>query len=97
MKYFDIHSHLHSNFFKENTEEIIAEMNQREFYTISVGVSGKDSTRAVELAKNNKNFFATIGIHPTEQENFDGEFFQKLYNENKKEIVAVGECGLDYY
>ena len=95
-KYFDIHSHLHSDFFKENNTAVIEEMKEKGFWTISVGVDFEDSKKAVELAEKNKNIFATIGIHPTEKENFNEEKFQKLLESSKK-IVGIGECGLDFY
>ena len=62
-----------------------------------MGVSLADSQKAVKLAEKNKNIWATIGIHPTEKENFLETEFQKLFDENKDKIVGVGECGLDYF
>ena len=98
IKLFDIHSHLHSDFFKEkeDLEKIIQEMKEKNIFTISVAVSLEDSKKAVELAEKNENFYATIGIHPTEKEVFQPQEFQKLINNNKK-ILGIGECGLDYY
>ena len=97
MKYFDIHSHLHSDFFKGNIEKVLEEMKKKEIGTISVGVNLIDSKKAVDLANKNKNIWATIGIHPTEKEKFEEEKFQKLVNQNKNKIIGIGECGLDYY
>ncbi len=94
---FDIHSHLHSDFFKGDREEIAQQMLKENIWTISVGVSKKDSKKAINFVKNKANFYCTIGIHPTEKENFNEVFFQKILNENKDKVVGVGECGLDYY
>ena len=55
MKYFDIHSHLHSDFFKDDVGSIIAEMEKKEIGTILVGVDLVDSQKAVELANKHKN------------------------------------------
>ncbi len=93
---FDIHSHLHSKFFKEDLGEVLEKMREKKVWTISVGVDFEDSKKAVELAEKNKNIFATIGIHPTEKEYFNEEEFQKLLESSEK-IVGIGECGLDYY
>ncbi len=95
--YFDIHSHLHSDFFNDNKDIVIQKMKKENIATISVGVSFNDSKKAVLLAQKHKNIFATIGIHPNEKENFEEEKFQKLFNENKEKIVGIGECGLDYF
>ncbi len=94
---FDTHSHLHSNFFKKNSEEIAKKMEEKNIWTISVGVSQKDSEQAVKFVKNKKNFYCTIGIHPTEKEVFNEHIFQTLLNKNRNKIVGIGECGLDYY
>ncbi len=97
IKLFDIHSHLHSNFFKDDIDKIIQEMKEKNIFTISIGVTLEDSKKAVELSEKNENIFSTIGIHPVdEKEVFKPEEFQKLINNNKK-IVGIGECGLDYY
>ncbi len=97
MKNFDIHSHLHSNFFQDDIGPILKEMREKEIGTIAVGVSLVDSEKALLLAGENENVWATIGIHPTEQEEFVAEKFQKLLDKNKEKIVGIGECGLDYY
>lgn len=97
MKYFDIHSHLHSDFFKDDSGKIIIEMQKEGVGTISVGVDFRDSQKAVELAQKHENIWATIGIHPTTREKFEEEKFQQLLDQNKDKIVGIGECGLDYY
>jgi len=96
INYFDIHSHLHSDFFQADSKEIIKKMKEEKIWTILVGVDYKDSKKAVSLANKHKNLYSTIGIHPTTKERFDKEKFQKLLKSNEK-IVGIGECGLDYY
>jgi len=100
IKYFDIHSHLHSDFFneKEDGEKISDQMKKEKIFSTIIGVSLKDSKKAIELSSKKENLFCSIGIHPTEKEDFDFDIFQKMINEdNEKKIVCVGECGLDYY
>jgi TatD DNase family protein len=52
---------------------------------------------AVELAKKHDNLFACIGLHPADNasEVFDYEKYSELGS--NKRVVAIGECGLDYY
>jgi len=95
--FFDIHSHIHSDFFKGNKKPILEEMKKKNIFTISVGVSYNDSKEAILLSSKYNNLFATIGIHPLEKENFEEDNFQKLLDQNKNKIVGIGECGLDYY
>ena len=66
---------------------------------ICVGTTRADSELAVEFVKGHENLWASIGIHPHEaQDHLDKaakEKFALLATEAK--VVAVGECGLDYY
>ncbi len=81
--------------FDEDREDIIAEMKEKGIATITVGTDLKTSKEAVALSQTHDHLFATIGIHPTDaNESFDKEAFEKLFH---PKVVAVGECGLDYY
>ncbi len=95
--FFDIHSHLHDKAFKPDLEEVISEMKKNGFGTITVGTGLKESRGAIELADAHTNIFATVGLHPADNplEAYDTEAFEKLVRHEK--VVAVGECGLDYY
>lgn len=63
---------------------------------ICVGTDEKTSRESVELASKHDNLFASIGLHPTHANSgFDMEAYAELAK-NKK-VVAVGECGLDYF
>ena len=72
-------------------------MQKKGIYSILVGVSFEDSQKALNMALKNNNLYASLGIHPTEKESFDWEKFQDLFDKSQKKVVAVGECGLDYY
>ena len=67
---------------------------------ICVGCDVEDSILAVKTAKNRENVYASIGIHPHEAEHARNnqaalDEFATLATDNK--VVAVGECGLDYF
>lgn len=62
-----------------------------------------ESENNIKLAKIHKNLFASVGIHPqkTDPENrktIDEQLNQldKLIEDNRTDVVAVGECGLDF-
>lgn len=99
LKHIDIHSHLTESRFDDDREVIIQEMKEKSVGTISIGVDRAESLAAVELAKPHNNMWATIGQHPVDNktEVFDAAWYQELYDKNKAKIVAIGECGLDYY
>jgi len=104
--YFDIHSHLNISDFNSDREEVLARMKEKKVWTIVVGDNLESSKNAVEMAKKNDGVFACVGVHPAlaseasaeeagKAEGFDEKIYGKLA-ENKK-MVAVGECGLDYF
>ncbi|MFA6397913.1 MAG: TatD family hydrolase [Candidatus Paceibacterota bacterium] len=94
--YFDIHSHLNLPEFKDDLDEVIKRMEDNKVGTIVVGADFETSKKAVEIAENNEHIFASVGIHPSEvNKNFDFKLLEKLAGHNK--VVAIGECGLDYF
>ena len=61
---------------------------------ITVGCDLADSVAAIEVARAHAGVFATAGIHPHEAaDGIDG--LEALLAD--PEVVAVGECGLDYH
>lgn len=97
MKFFDIHSHLNLSPLKERQDEIIKTLNEKEVGTITVGVDFKTSKEAVEVSQKWDNLFACVGFHPTEtlKQEFEIEKFKDISSDKK--VVAIGECGLDYF
>jgi TatD DNase family protein len=96
-KYFDIHSHINFSKFDDDREEVIKRMHDESVWAIVVGTDLETSKEVVELADKNENIFATVGLHPDDNRNeiFNKEDYKELVK-NKK-VVAVGECGLDYF
>lgn len=67
---------------------------------ICVGCDLDDSRLAVNFVSDRPNCFASIGLHPHEARHFAGD--GKKLEELKAlviqpKVIAVGECGLDYY
>ncbi|XP_045622883.1 deoxyribonuclease TATDN1 isoform X3 [Procambarus clarkii] len=72
---------------------------------IITGTSLSDSKTALELAKSNGQLYSTVGCHPTRCDEFekDGtdpdtylENLLQLALDNRDNVIAIGECGLDY-
>lgn len=95
-KYIDIHSHLNFPEYDIDRKEVIQRMKDEDIATICIGTDLKNSREVVDLANNNENIFACIGIHPADNhaEVFDEKEYEEMVNNPK--VVAVGECGLDY-
>jgi len=64
---------------------------------IVVGVDKVSSEEAVLLATKYEHLWASIGLHPndTPHEDFSSEQYASLIKNPK--VVAIGECGLDFY
>jgi TatD DNase family protein len=67
---------------------------------IAVGTTTPDSEQAVALAASEHHVWASIGIHPHEADTHlaDKDLLQRFIAlVTKLKVVAVGECGLDYF
>lgn len=100
MKYsfFDIHSHFNLEAFDGDLDVVIESHKEKSVGTICVGVDKDTSLKAKELSDKHENIFACVGLHPdnvTEEGEFDFEYYKDIAMNQK--VVAIGECGLDYF
>ena len=96
-RYIDVHCHPNLGALKEDQNDVIARMKDDGVMGIVVGVDLSSSKEAVALADTYDHLFATIGLHPndTPHEDFVSEKYAPLAKHPK--VIAVGECGLDFY
>ena len=92
-----MHSHVSFPEYEHDRGEVLDRMRYKNVQTITVGVDLESSKRAVEIANQYGNMYATIGLHPRDnlEESFKASDYEELVN--NIEVVAIGECGLDYY
>jgi TatD DNase family protein len=86
----------------EPDEVVSAAMDQGVSRLICVGTELEDSKLAVQFVQNRENCWASVGVHPHDGAHFihtDGskEAFEALVAQNDPKVVAIGECGLDFY
>jgi TatD DNase family protein len=93
--YFDTHAHVHFPQFDADRDAVIDRMVKTGVWAIMVGTNDETSRQAVALAEKYPFMFATIGVHPTEEGSFTKTHYEALAK--KSRVVAIGECGLDYY
>ncbi len=75
-------------------EEVVAASDAGVDRLVTVGCDVADSQAAIRVAAAHDNVYATAGVHPHEARNgIDG--LEALLD--VPEVVAVGECGLDYH
>jgi TatD DNase family protein len=99
----DTHAHI-SKRFCDTAEEVLTKIKDEKMKVILAASNIEDSEDNIAITKENKNIiFAALGIHP---QNTDPESslsikeqldtLGDLAKNNLNNIVAIGECGLDY-
>ena len=100
MIFTDTHCHLNDEKFISDLEDVIIRAkNFGVTKIINFGANLNDSATAVELTKKFSGMFAGVGIHPEEIDNFtENNSAEKIFElAQNKNVVAIGEIGLDYH
>ena len=97
IKYIDIHSHLSFGDYQNDFKDVLKRMEDSGVATITIGTDLESSCEAVKIASENENVWACIGAHPADERDFvfEEKDFAELIKNPK--VVAIGECGLDYF
>jgi TatD DNase family protein len=95
----DSHCHLQDRRFRNEIEKVI--LNAKESGVEKILVPGWDlrsSREAVEISNKFDNVYAACGVHPHDAKFYNGTIENKIIElTGNKNVVAVGEIGLDYY
>jgi len=97
VKYVDTHCHLQFTDYDTDRDVVIEQMREQGVAGIVVGCDLESSQKAVELAERHEHLYASIGQMPPHEisERYDISYQRQLVVNPK--VVAIGECGLDYY
>lgn len=101
----DSHAHLYFDRFDEDREEVIKRAKDAGFVAIiNIAVDEQTSSQVIELAQQNPGFcHAVVGVHPTHSGMSASDLettliaIEKLCDKHSKQVVGIGEIGLDYY
>ncbi|MGZ6986956.1 MAG: TatD family hydrolase [Ilumatobacteraceae bacterium] len=94
MTYTDSHCHLYDTRGVPTTDVVAAARAAGVSTMINVGCDAATIEQAITVAAAHDGIFATAGLHPHEAKNGVDSILGYLDDPN---IVAIGECGLDYY
>ena len=61
---------------------------------VSIGTNASTTASAIAIASRHAEVWATVGLHPHEAKDGVGQLLPFL---DAPRVVAIGECGLDYY
>jgi TatD DNase family protein len=95
----DSHAHLEMKEFNPDREEVIERARQAGVnYIVTVGTNLALSRKALSLARQHENIYATIGVHPHYVARADNKTFDELCEISRDpKVVAYGEIGLDFF
>jgi TatD DNase family protein len=95
----DSHAHLEMKEFDSDREEVIKRARKDGVdYIVTVGTNLSLSRKAVWLAHQYENIYATIGIHPHDVAKVSNKTFDNLrLLASEKKVIAYGEIGLDFF
>lgn len=98
MKYIDIGCNLFCRQFEDKESLIVKNAEDKDVHMIITGSSITSSQRACAYVLNRTGIWSTAGVHPHDAKSCDDNTISILEHliTNNPNIVAVGECGLDY-
>lgn len=65
---------------------------------VTIGIDLDTSRTAIALADGMDGVYATVGLHPHDAGTFDDPLLDELVRlASAERVVAIGECGLDFY
>ena len=95
-----IDSHCHINFpeLKEKIDDILSSMEERKItHALCVSVTLDKFPEIRDLAGQYKHIFASVGVHPDYEDITEPTVAQLVLLSKDKNVVAIGETGLDYF
>jgi TatD DNase family protein len=98
MQLIDSHCHIDFEDLAKRQDEILENARANEVaYMLAVSVCLEDFPRVLKLAKNHKNIFASVGVHPNHKDAHDPSKEELMDLGKDPNIIAIGETGLDYF
>ncbi|MZQ75460.1 MAG: hypothetical protein GT589_04790 [Peptoclostridium sp.] len=90
--FIDVHCHI------DQYDSIEGLLNENVKAVIGAATDYVSGEKILGICRKNEGFYAALGIHPEYSGNFEQlEAVKKQIEDNKDEIVAIGEIGLPYY
>ena len=87
-------SHCHVQYDGVGIEAVDEARAEGVLRVITIGTDAAESRKAVDVARGAEGVWATVGVHPHDATEGVGGIVPLL---REPEVVAVGECGLDYH
>ena len=95
-----IDSHCHINFPELNSKmnEVLSSMREKKItHALCVSVTLDKFPEILDLATQHEHIFASVGVHPDYEKITEPTVSQLVELAKDKNVVAIGETGLDYF
>lgn len=108
----DTHCHVHFNAYNNDSSQVIQHALDVGVWMITIGTQKDTSKNGIVVSEQFDGLWCSVGLHPnhlfpvyidedehpfvTREEDFDYAYYKQLCESSEK-VVAIGECGLDYY
>jgi TatD DNase family protein len=93
-----IDTHCHLELLHDTEAELAEAWEAGLEAVVAIGFDLDSSRQAVAFARGNRRVSAAVGLYPHEAQTLDDDLLAALEAlAREPEVVAVGECGLDYY
>lgn len=95
----DTHAHIDFDEYSQKFDEMMLHAKENNVEKIIIpAVEPSTFQRVLLTAEKYDNLYCAMGVHPSEAKTYNDDVEQKIieYSSNPK-VIAIGECGLDYY
>lgn len=99
MRLVDSHCHLNYEGLAERQDEVLANARERGVTGfLNISTRQREWNDVISVAERNADVWATVGVHPHEADAHpDLGSAALLQASSHPRVIAIGECGLDYY
>ena len=99
MRLVDSHCHLNYEGLAERQNEVLANARERGVTGfLNISTRQREWNDVISVAERNADVWATVGVHPHEADAHpDLGSAALLQASSHPRVIAIGECGLDYY
>lgn len=94
----DSHCHLNFSLLQDNLHQVLRNARENGVgHMLCVGVTLEKFPEVLALAQTYPQIFASVGVHPDEQQGHDPSIDELVQRATDPRVIAIGETGLDYF
>lgn len=95
----DTHAHIDFEEYENKFDEILENATTNNIEKIIIpAVEPSTFQRVLDTAEKSDKLYCAMGVHPSEAKTYNDEVEELIIQNCKnKKVIAIGECGLDYY